>query len=339
MNHPGTTGPRGLPLPDLSAAFPGPFPSSPHADAVERHLRQWTDEFDLLATGDARRALCNITGQGVAHALPAADLDGLALCADLFLWLVAFDDVHGEATAAENPVRLVDRVAELTRVLADDNAVADPDDPVTAGLRDLLRRVKARATPTQYLRLTGHLRDNLVGLVWEAHHLNQPDRVTVHTYCAMRPYTVFVHTLMATAPVVLAYDLSETQRASDPVRQMETAVANLAGWVNDLASHLREVDRQRAMPLSLPTVLMAEHQLNFPQAFEAASRMCEEEAAVARKRIRELSKSRARPLALHAAALETIAHSFIWHVDHDRYAVAQSQAVPTHLTTGRPSWP
>ncbi|MEU1076243.1 MULTISPECIES: hypothetical protein [unclassified Streptomyces] len=322
MNHPGITGPRGMPLPNLSDAFPGPFPSSPHADAVEQHLRQWTDEFDLLATSDARRALCNITGQGVARALPAADLDGLALCAELFLWLVAFDDVHGEATAAEDPVLLVDRVAELIRVLADDNALAGPDDPGTAALRGLLRRVRARATHTQYLRLTGHLRDNLVGLVWEAHHLNQQDRVTVQTYCTMRPYTVFVHTLMATAPIVLSYDLSQVQRASDPVRQAETAVANLAGWANDLASHLREADRQQATPLSLPTVLMAEHQIDFPQAFERASRMCEEEAAVARKRVRELSESRARPLALHAASLESITHSFIWHVDHARYAVA-----------------
>ncbi|MYT26058.1 hypothetical protein GTW69_38300, partial [Streptomyces sp. SID7760] len=132
MNHPGITGPRGLPLPDLSAAFPGPFPISPHADAVERHLRQWTDNFDILPTRDARRALCNITGQGVARALPTADVDGLALSAELFLWLVAFDDAHGEATAAEDPVLLVDRVAELTRVLADDNALACPDDPVTA---------------------------------------------------------------------------------------------------------------------------------------------------------------------------------------------------------------
>jgi Mg2+/Co2+ transporter CorC len=67
---------------------------------------------------------------------------------------------------------------------------------------------------------------------------------------------------------------------------------------------------------------MAEHQIDFPQAFERASRMCEEEAAVARKRVRELSESRARALALHAASLESITHSFIWHVDHARYAVA-----------------
>ncbi|MEW2497480.1 hypothetical protein AB0942_28685 [Streptomyces nodosus] len=339
MNHAGITGPRDLPLPDLSDAFPGPFPSSPHADAVERHLQQWTDELGLLTNHSARRALCNITGQGVARALPAADLDGLELCAELFLWLVAFDDVHGEATAAQDPVLLVDRVAELTRVLADDNAPAGSDDPFTAGLRDLLRRLRARATPTQYLGLAGHLRDNLVGLVWEAHHLNQPDRVTVETYCAMRPYTVFVHTLMATAPMVLSYDLSETQRASDPVRQLETAVVNLASWVNDLASHTREADRLQAAPLSLPTVLMAEHQLGLPQAFETASHLCEEEAAAARRRIRELSGSRVRPLELHAEALETITHSFIWHVDHDRYAAAPPHAVPPHLTTGRPSWP
>ncbi|MFJ8752164.1 hypothetical protein ACIREO_22950 [Streptomyces sp. NPDC102441] len=343
MTSPSNTGHRTLPLPDLNTAFPGPVPTSPHADHVEQQLLRWTEEFPLLAPADERRSLCSITGQGIARALPTADPDSLVLCAELFLWLVAFDDVHGEATAARDPALLVDRVGELIRVLADDDESADsPNEPFAAGLGDLLARFRARGTPTQYLRLTRHLLDNFLGLIWEAHNLPQPERVTVRTYCAMRPDTSFVRTIMATAPIALAYELSDEQQSSEPVRQLETAVAHLAGWVNDLASYARETERLHATPLSLPTLLMAEHRLDLPTAFAMASRMCEEQAEVARTRISELTSDSSPPLTLHAQALEHIAYSFIWHVGHDRYAestTAAARTVALHPTTGSPSCP
>jgi hypothetical protein len=342
MNGNNSAGTNTPARPDLNVAFPGPFPVSPHADQVERHLLRWAGELPLPVPSGAHRTLCNITSQGIARALPTADPDSLVLCAELLLWLVAFDDIHGEATAAGDPALLVDHVSELIRVLADDDA-SSPDGPFAAGLRELLTRFRDRATPAQYLQLAGHLRDNLVGLVWEAHHLTDPGRVTVRTYCAMRPYTVFVRTIMAAVPIMLSYELSDEPQSSGPVRQLETAVANLAGWVNDLASYAREAERLHMLPLSLPTLLMVEHQLDLPEAFEMASRMCEKQAAIARARINEVSTDGPLPITLHAQALEHIVHSFIWHVGHDRYspvsASASPRSRPLHPTTGSTSCP
>ncbi|MGW1158921.1 terpene synthase family protein [Streptomyces sp. NPDC002519] len=307
-----------LPMPDLASSFPGPFPTSPHADHVEQQALRWLGEFPLLAPSDALRTLCNITGQGVARTFPTAGQDSLVLCAQLFLWLTAFDDVHGEAAAARDPALLVDHVGELTLVLADGDVPAAPG-PFAAALQDLLARFRAVATPAQYLRLTGHLRDNLFGIVWEAHHLIAPEQVTVREYCAMRPYTVFVRTIMATAEIVLGYELSDEQRSSAPVRQLEAAVANLAGWINDLVSYRREATRMGMNPLSLPTLLMAEHGLDLRKAVQAASRMCEKQAAIARSRINELTPGPTSTLAVHARAMENIAHSFVWHTAHARY--------------------
>lgn len=317
-----------LPLPDLGCAFPGPFPVSPHADHAEQRLRRWLSEFPLIASPDALRSLCNITSHGVARALPDADSDSLVLCAELFAWLAAFDDVHGEATAARDPAGLVDHVGELIGVLSDAEVAAGP---FAAGLRDLLARLRDRATPAQYLRLTGHLRDNLTGIIWEAHHLSAPERVTVRSYCEMRPYTVFVRTIMAAAQIALAYELSDEQQLSAPVRQLETSVANLAGWVNDLASYTKEAARTRKNPLSLPTLLMTEHHLDLREAFERAARMCEDQAAIARARIDELATDSPATLKRHAQALERIAHSFIWHVDHPRYDLASTSTAPRTL--------
>ena len=305
-------------MPDFSSTFPGPFPVSPHAVHVEQQALRWLGEFPLLTSSDALRALCNITGPGVARTFPAADRDSLVLCAHLFLWLTAFDDVHGEATASRDPGRLVDHVVELTCVLAGDDA-PNAESPFAAALRDLLARFRARATVSQYLRLTGRLRDNLLGIVWEAHHLAEPERVTLAAYCAMRPHTVFVRTIMATAEIALNYELPDRERALAPVRDLETALAHLAGWINDLVSYEREATRSPAQPLSLPTLLRMRHSWSTEQAFAEVCRMCEEQAGVIRARITELTSGTGNALMVHARALETIAHSFIWHTGHARY--------------------
>lgn len=307
-----------LPTPDLSGAFPGPFPVSPHAEHVEAGILHWLDKFPLPVEPKSLRTLCNITGQGVARAVPTTDRDSLILFANLFLWLTAFDDVHGEAAAQHDPTDLELQVRELCGILADGD-VPYSDRPFAAALGDLLRRFRARATPAQYLQLAERLRANLGGIVWEAQHLPAPEGVAVDTYSTMRPDTVFVRTVMTAAQIVLGYELPEPQRSSAPLRELETSVSNLAGWVNDLASFKREARQLGKNPLSLPTLLMTEHGVDLPTAFGLAARMCEEQAGMARARMTELSASGLGPLALHAQALEQITHSYIWHIDHARY--------------------
>ncbi|MET7490295.1 terpene synthase family protein [Streptomyces sp. NPDC005538] len=307
-----------LPMPELTNSFPGPFPVSPHADRVEEQTLSWLGAFSLPAQADTARLLCNIAAQGVARAVPAADQDSLVLCSELFVWLTLFDDIHGEATAGRGPGLLADQVEKLTRVL-DASVSPDPKNPFELALRDLLGRLQGRATPTQYVRLIQHLRGNLLGIVREAQQMIRPERMTVYDYCALRPDTVFVRTLMTTAEVLLQYELSDELRTFQPVRVLETAVSDLAGWINDLASYRREAAQLRANPLSLPALIMAEHGVALPVAFQIVSRMCEEEASTARARMTELSASGHIPLMLHAQALEHVAHSFIWHIDHARY--------------------
>jgi hypothetical protein len=303
-----------LPMPDFSSTFPGPFPASPHADRTEQYLLQWLRRFPLLSSSDALRSLCNITGQGIARTLPTAAPDRLELCAALFLWLTAFDDTYAESSAARDRTRLVNRVGELTLVLAGDYLVP-PSSPFPLALHDLMTRFRPLATPTQFLRLTGRIRDNLVGMVWEAHQLARPERVTVSTYGAMRPHTVFVRTIFAASEIVLGYELSEEERVS--VWHLESAAADLAGWINDLASYARE--SARAKPLSLPTLLIAKHGHSTEEAFQHIARRCEKQAGIAQACITELSSTGSGPLRAHAEAVRHIIQSFVWHISHSRY--------------------
>ncbi|MEV0774264.1 hypothetical protein [Streptomyces sp. NPDC050428] len=326
MNDATRTRAPALPMPDLRDSFPGPFPASPYADDIERHATEWLRTFPLVGSARKLGALANITGQGMARTFPTADRDGLFLCADLFLWLTAFDDAHGEATGADDPARLVRAIGECVHLLAGHDEPPGTPSAFGAALRDLLTRFGERATPTQYLRLTAHLRDNLFGILWEAHHLDGPDHanidghhhVTMSDYRAMRPHTVFVRTLMATAEVALRYELTEADRSLEPVRELQTAVADLAGWINDLASYAKETAHDGPTTLNLPSLLMRQHGCDLVEAYRLASRMCEQQAAVATGRIAELAVGEG-PLRDHAHALKSIASSYVWHIDHSRY--------------------
>ncbi|BFO18514.1 hypothetical protein SHKM778_49020 [Streptomyces sp. KM77-8] len=189
----------------------------------------------------------DITSHGVSRTFPTADADDLALFAELLLWLTAFDDLHAEGNAVKEAAALVDHTGELMLVLAhgDRRPVRKP---FPAALDDLLARFRARASPVAYLRLTASLRDTIMALVWEAHHVAEPEKVVLATYLAMRPHTVFIRTIMAAAEIVLGYELTDAERDLPSVRRLETAVANLAGWINDLASYGREVARGPAQP-------------------------------------------------------------------------------------------
>jgi hypothetical protein len=309
----------GLPQPAFATTFPGPFATGPHADRVERQLLAWLDEHPLVDSDRARGLLANITAQGVSRTFPDAGPEGLVLFADLLLFLTAFDDAHGEEHAAADPSRLVDRTSELTLVLAGHEPAGTSANPFPAALHDLLTRARARTTPTRYLRLTACLRDNLAALVWEAHHLAAPESVPLEVYTAMRPHTVFVTTIIAAAEIVLDYELTDEQRSLAAVRELEAAVADLAGWVNDLASYQREARRAPAAPLSLPTLLRVRHGGDLRDAFARAATLCEAKAETARRHIHDLTAGPPGAMSTHARALESIVHSFAWHTGHARY--------------------
>ncbi|MFE7401817.1 terpene synthase family protein [Streptomyces sp. NPDC057557] len=319
MNHTHNHNTHTLPMPNLQNSFPGPYTTNPHANATEEQTAHWLRTFPLTGSPDETKTLCNITAHGVARVLPTADQDSVFLCADLFLWLTAFDDTHGETEGSRDTARLTRRISHCIPLLTDHHEPATDDDPYIAALRDLLHRFRERTTPTQYLQLTAHLRDNLFGILWEAQHLNKPDQVTLSNYYAMRPHTVFVRTLMTTAQIALNYELTDNQRASPAVRELEKAVADLAGWINDLASYTKETQHGNPTPLSLPTLLIQHHECNLEEAFRLASRMCEHQASTARLRITELTTNTNTTLANHAHTMETITASYTWHIEHTRY--------------------
>ncbi|MGW1412633.1 hypothetical protein [Streptomyces sp. NPDC002403] len=79
---------------------------------MEDQTANWFRTFPLIGSPGEAKALCNIMAQGVARLLPTADRDGVFLCADLFLWLAPFDDVHGEAEGGRDTARLVCRISQ-----------------------------------------------------------------------------------------------------------------------------------------------------------------------------------------------------------------------------------
>lgn len=302
-------------LPDLAATFPGPFPVNPHADHAAEQTRRWLSRFPLLEP-EAAAALCDITCRGVAVTYPEADPEGLALAAALFVWFVGFDDTYAESTAAGDPAAYVRRVGALLPVLGGGRAPAG--DPYGQALAELLGRLRERAAPAAYHRLTGDLRDTLTATVWEAHCLADPGSVPLEDYLVLRRYTVLAPAACTMAEILHGLPPDGEPAETEPVRRLREAVADLAGWLNDLASYGRE-RRAAAEPLSLPTVLRHARGCDLADAFGEAAVLCEKRAAEARSLIDELTASQDERLGQRARQLRNIVHSYAWHVSHARY--------------------
>ncbi|MEU9337949.1 hypothetical protein AB0D49_33110 [Streptomyces sp. NPDC048290] len=327
-------------LPDCTTAFPGPYPTSPHAAHTEAHLRQWLDRFPLIPGDRARTLLAGITGQGMARALPDADPDSLALCAELLAWLTAFDDIHGETANPHQPDRLtglIDLATALTAALNTDGPL--PAGPFPAALDHVLTRLRARARPDHYQRLTSRIRGNLIGIVWEAHHRTRPQDVTLTLYRTVRPTTVFVHTLIACAQLLDDTEPLPDRHQTAVLRGAETAVADLAGWANDIASYPKEAAAQTPTPpLSLVTLLIARDSLTPHAALAEAERMCQERARTARTHLDALAADAREPVRRHARIIEHVAHAYLWHLGHERYT-AHPARTGQHVSDGPPRRP
>jgi len=301
---------------------------NPHVEYAAAEAARWMGEYRLLDPGAARK-LCAITAQGVARTYPTADADGLALAAHLFLWSVAFDDAHGEQTAAADPAAFVDRVAALLSAFEPGDggrptpAAGAADEPFAAALRDVLCRVRDRATDDLFLKLASNLRDTLVGMVWEAHHLAEPRRVRLRDYRAVRPHTVLAPATVTMAEVLLGHRLTAADRAA--ARPVEEAVFALAGALNDVASYARErALAGGAEPLSLPTLIARDQACPPEEALDRLARTCERRALDLRAALTALpgAPGTSPALAAHADALGNVVHSFAWHIAHARYAAA-----------------
>ncbi|MFJ4283965.1 terpene synthase family protein [Streptomyces massasporeus] len=316
---PGSTGPT----PTFWPLFP--VRSNPLGPAADKHAAAWLDDHHLA--DDARestRLKATRVGSGVGCLFPDAGQDLLDLAADLCLWLSVYDDVHVEACQS-TAFTLAPHIASFTHVLDTRTTPPASTSPLTSALADLTARMHDLMTSAQAARITARLHQAFAATYWET--TTHERTVALAEYEAMRPHTFFGHVLATLIEPGAGLDLPDRVHHCEPVRQLIHATARLWGWINDVYSFPAEQHRLGTPPQTLPLILAQQHGLSLPEAFAAACRMCDTEAATAHRLVTDLTTSPSPQLARYGSA---ISHAI--GGTQTVYQVSDRWSTPSHPT-------
>ncbi|WP_051773875.1 terpene synthase family protein [Streptomyces sp. NRRL S-237] len=277
-----------------------PARTSPPPDTGTRHAQDWLDRYRLGDQDPAARArlLGSRMGQCVARVYPQADVEIRELATDLFLWLIAYDDIHVEAPDA-TPATLLPQIATFLDVLETGESAAGTG--FTAALADLTHRTRTVLPPGPAARLTASLHVSFLSMLWDTTRRRTP--VSLAEYLTMRPHSVLGRVSVTLVEPAAGLDLAATVHDHPDIRRLARALANLTAWTNDLYSFAYERRHEVTTPLTLPALLAAHHHCSLPDALDLAARMCNDEASLARHLVSRLTAAEL-PLRLYATAFE-----------------------------------
>ncbi|MFI0206458.1 MULTISPECIES: hypothetical protein [Streptomyces] len=170
-----------------------PARTSPPPDTGAQHAQDWMDHYRLCDQDPAARArlLGSRMGQCVARVHPQAGPEIRELATDLFLWLIAYDDIHVEALDA-TPTTFLPRIATFLGVLETGERTARTASTTgtgfTAALTDLAHRTRTVLPPGPAARLTAFLHVSFLSMLWDPTRRKTP--VSLAEYLTMRPHSV-----------------------------------------------------------------------------------------------------------------------------------------------------
>ncbi|GIJ25277.1 hypothetical protein Vqi01_04390 [Micromonospora qiuiae] len=244
----------------IAALREPPFSSVRHDD-TERAARESADWAQGLGLVDNGQRLDRADAAGLAgRACPQAPLEGLRLLTDLISWLFVMDDACDEDGLGNDPTRLAPAVADLMDVLDNRGRLPEPGraaGPLAPALADLCHRIRAHRRPAVLLRFTAGMREYLLALLWEAAN-REHDRIPpVTEYVQLRRHTGAVYPSLTLTDLALGAFPPAARRADPGWARLESLVADLVCWCNDVFSYDKE-HRVRPDAHNLITVLIQE---------------------------------------------------------------------------------
>jgi germacradienol/geosmin synthase len=226
--------------------MPFPVRTSPHLAGARRHALDWARQTGALSEGlwDERQ-FAGFDFAGCAAMIHAeADPGPLALSADWLTWGTYADDFYAAMFGARRDVagarECAGRLASFLPSCPAE-AVPAPRNALERGLADLWRRTAA-GVPARGRELVRQAVLDMIGSwVWEVGNLvlnRVPDPVD---YVEMRRKTFGADLTMSLAQLGDAGALPREIYSTRVLHELRTAVADYAGFTNDLFSYQKEV--------------------------------------------------------------------------------------------------
>jgi Terpene synthase family 2, C-terminal metal binding len=285
---------------ELAGGFP--WSPAPDSEAIERRLGEWLRRSALVEEPEKReRLLRSRCGWAFAGIHPHAPRERVLLISKVSIWMLAFDDVHGERRAAADLGAFAHKISQISAVL---DGVAPPEDRFLGALAALLSELDPIATPFQRYRVRNALRSYAFALLWEAGRCFGGWPPPLREYQAMRSRTIGMEVLVALTDLVEALPLGLDLSLDRTVERSVRAVCDVVGWANDVYSFDRESVPGGTAPVALPSVLAADRGISLTEGFVRALKMLEDRTRDLRTLTAELSSREESSLRAYAACME-----------------------------------
>ncbi|TCP42079.1 hypothetical protein EV191_12445 [Tamaricihabitans halophyticus] len=243
----------------------------------------------------------------------------MELAADIFVWLLAVDDLIVEAPET-TPADLAAEIASFVSVLATGSRSASTG--FVKALGELAVRMRDVLTPEQSGRVRATLHELFLAWLWEATASTGP--ISLDEYTTMRPHTAFGYMVVTLMEPGNGLDLPAALLDQSEIRDLNRHLARLSGWTNDLISFGYEQQQFAGVPQTLPLILARERRRHVSEALVEAAHLRDTEAEAACRLIARLATSTVPQAAAYAAA----ARIAIASAEHQYTGAAQRYGTP-----------
>lgn len=227
--------------------MPHPARLNPHLDQARTHSTAWAREMGMLeGSGIWEQSDLDAHDYGLLCAYTHPDCDGpaLSLITDWYVWVFFFDDhfldMYKRTQDREAGKAHLDRLP-LFMPMDTDAPVAEPQNPVEAGLADLWARTVPAMSPAwraRFAKATEHL---LNESLWELSNINEGRIANPVEYIEMRRKVGGAPWSAGLIEYATA-EIPEQIAGSRPLRVLTDAFSDGVHLRNDLFSYQREVE-------------------------------------------------------------------------------------------------
>ncbi|KAF8883528.1 isoprenoid synthase domain-containing protein [Infundibulicybe gibba] len=247
---------------------------NPYSAQADRATREWFKSFAVY--NESKQLAFLERGRFdvfAAFSFPDADLEHLETCLAFFFWAFATDDLSDEGDFQAKPEAVREGIDISNSILYKPRAPR-PDHPYSAMLHDLLRRIRATATPGASYRFARAFEQWSSSQIKQSHN-RLIDRIPpVGEFILMRRATIGAAMVEAMVEYSLDIDLPDYVFEDPTVIAMSEATSDIMTWPNDLCSFNKEQadgDLQ-----NLVCCIMVEHRVGLQDAIDILTRMIDD---------------------------------------------------------------
>jgi len=173
---------------------------------------------------------------------------------------------HAKSRLGRDPGQLAGELSWLIRAAEHPESPIQTDNPVANGLRDIVTRIAALASPRLTADFVEAMRNFFLAKVWEASFRQRQKQATLDEYLLLRCHTGMMRAFVRPLELGGCGELTAQERDCRPIHALVEMSGLIENFDNDILSYHKE--SRESYSLNAVTVLSYQEQLAFPEAID-----------------------------------------------------------------------